>query len=208
MFVIVYNNNVILGPMRWNRFRFENEIQEECEYSATLPDRNDDMSAITVSDNIKILPILGTENPEYNPKIQILHGPFWEFTDTHAIHSYRPEYMALEGAREMHKEQVGAERWNKENAGVTVTIRGNEYKFSSDRETRAVLLNAVTNLDVINWKFNRDSWLEMTKEEAQTVLNAIHTHVQECFNWEHSKIQELNNCSTVHELDAVVIKEE
>jgi hypothetical protein len=208
MFVIVHNNSVILGPMRWNRFRFENEIQEECEYSATLPDRNDEMSAITVSDNIKILPILGTDNPEYNPKIQILNGPFWEFTDTHAIFSYQPEYMAFEGAREMHKEQVGAERWNKENAGVTVTIRGNEYKFSSDRETRAVLLNAVTNLDVINWKFNRDSWLEMTKEEAQSVLNAIHTHVQESFNWEHSKIQELNNCSTVHELDAVVIKEE
>lgn len=207
MFVIVYNNNVILGPMRWNRYRFENEIQEECEVSFNLPDRNDNLSPITVSDNIKILPTLGTENPEYNPKIQILHGPFWEFTDTHAIYSYRPEYMQLDGAREMLKEQVAAERWNKENSGITVTIGGQNYQFKTDRETRALLKSAVDHLDGMTWKQDRENWIQMTSEDTQSVMNAVISHVQSCFDWEYNKLQEIANCQTLEELDSVVVQE-
>lgn len=208
MFVIVYNNSVILGPMRWNRFRFENQIQEECEYGCALPDRNDDLSPIIVSDEIKILPIEGTDNPEYNPTIQFLHGPFWEFTDTKAIMSYQVEYLPVDSAKPILKDQASAERWNRENSGVTVTLNGTEYRFATDKETRATLQNSIANLDVINWKLDRETWVSMTKEEGQSVLNVILTHVQESFNWEFNKLQEIDSCTTHEELVAVVIKEE
>lgn len=208
MFVIVHNNYVILGPMRWNRFRFENVIEEECEVSYSLPDRNDDLSPILISDDLKILPIQGTENPEFNPKIQFLNGPFWEFTDEVAISSYRVEDLPVDAVKNMLKEQVSAERWTKENAGVTVTINNTEYKFASDKTTRSTIQQLLLTPSDTNWKFDREVWVTFTNAELHAVLTSILDHVQECFNWEFDKFAEIDNCSTLAELDAVIIREE
>lgn len=206
MFVIVYNNNVILGPMRWNRYRFENEIQDECEVTASLPDRNDSDLAVTVNDEIKIYPIEGTPNPEFNPKIQFLNGPYWTFTETHAVCSYVAEDLSVDAVKSSLKEQAAAERWKKENAGVTVSINGSDYRFSTSKETRSILANS-TSLESINWKFDRDTWLNMTGAQVQTVLNSVLTHVQSSFDWELAKLEEIDACTTLQELDAVTIEE-
>lgn len=207
MFVIVYNNSVILGPMRWNRFRFENEIQEECDFSCTLPDRNDQLAPITVSSSIKILPVELLPDPEYNSRIQILNGPFWEFMETKAIGSYQPEYMQLDAAKNLLKAEVAAERWNKENAGVLISINENQYSFSTDKETRATLQSS-SNLDGVNWKLAEDNWVQLTKEETQSVLNQILAYVQACFDWEFNKLEEIYACATLEQLSAIVVKEE
>lgn len=205
MFVIVYNNSVILGPMRWNRFRFENEIQEECDFSVSLLDRNDNLDAVIVSDNIQILPVQGTENPQFNPKIEFLNGPFWEFTDKSAIQSYRVESLPIDAVKNMLKEQVAVERWNKENSGTKITLNDVEYSFGTDKETRSILQNAVSHLDGINWKHDRDTWILMTKENIQNTLSGILSYVQSCFDWEFNKIQEIDACETLKELDSVII---
>ena len=62
MFVIVQNNYVVLGPMVWNRFRFQNFLLEECEVTFTLDSRNDSETPVVVSDEIKILPTASTPN--------------------------------------------------------------------------------------------------------------------------------------------------
>lgn len=205
MFVITYNNNVILGPMRWNRFRFENEIQEECEVSVTLENRNDEMVPVIVSNEIKILPVQGTPEPNYNSKIQFLNGPFWQFTDTHAIMSYRPEYLSIEAVKNTLKEKTAAERWKKENAGVTVSLNGVEYKFSTSKENRALLQSLVST--GANWKFDRDTWVQFTSAQIQVILNSVLSYVQECFAWEFYKIAEIDQCTTLQQLDAIVIAE-
>lgn len=209
MFVIVYNNFVTLGPMRWNRFRFENEIQEECEVTVTLPDRNDNMEPIIVSDEVKILPIQGTENPEFNPKIEFLNGPYWEFTDSVAIMSYRVEDLNLDAAKSMLKQQTADVRWKKEMSGVEVAINGTTHKFATDRDTRNVLQSHITaGLESVNWKFNTDTWIQLTQAQLQEVLSATLTHVQSAFDWEMQKNTEIDSCTTLTELDAVVIIEE
>ena len=207
MFVIVYNNSVILGPMRWNRFRFENEIEEECELSVTLQDKNENFDPITVSDEIQILPIQGTQNPEFNPKIEYLHGPFWEFTDTNAIMSYRVEQLPLDAVKNFLKAETANERWNKENAGTKVTIGGTEYTFKTDKETRSLLSNQVGNPNGINWKISSDTWVTMTQEDVVHVLGEVLSYVQSCFDWEYSKVQEIDACLTGEQLDSVVIAE-
>lgn len=207
MFVIVHNNNVILGPMRWNRFRFENEIQEECDFSVTLQDKNDDLMPVFVSEEIKILPVQGTQDPEFNPKIEFLNGPFWEFTSLAAIQSYRVEPLPIDAIKNSLKDQVSAERWRKENSGIIVSIGGTEYKFNTDKETRLVLQNASVNLDSINWKQDRETWMQLSSADVQSVLSTILSHVQSCFDWEFTKIQEIDACVTREELVAVVITE-
>lgn len=208
MFVIVYNNNVILGPMRWNRFRFENEIKEECDITVSLNDRNDDFIPVFLSDEIKILPIQGTETPTFNSKIEFLNGPYWEFTDTVALMSYRVEQLPIDSVKNMLKEQVAAERWKKENSGVLITLNNIEYKFASDRDTRNILQNTLqSGINQINWKIDRENWITLTVEDIQFILNSIISHVQQSFDWEYAKNGEIDAKTDLVSLDAIIISE-
>jgi len=207
MFVIVHDNTVILGPMRWSRFKFENTILEECEVDTTLPATNDNLDPITVSDNIKILPIQGTQNPEFNPTIEMLHGPFWEFTDTVAIMSYIVQSLPLDAAKAMLKDRVAAERWNKENSGVTVNLNSTDYKFGTDKATRLVLMNAQASSDDINWKQDRETWVILTPADVQTVLSAVLAHIQSSFDWEYTKLQAIDACASSEDLAGINITE-
>ena len=213
MFVIVYNNSVILGPMRWNRYRFENEIKEECEVTASLPDRNDNFDAIVVSEEVKILPVQGTavqgtQDPVFNPRIEYLHGPFWEFTDTAAIQSFTVEKYNIDAVKNFLKAETANERWIKQNKSVSVTVDGVSYDFPTDENTRLVLQQALTSgLESFNWKLNTDTWVILTSTNVQNILTQIITHIQTCFDWEMDKIAEIDACVAHLELDALEIKE-
>lgn len=208
MFVIVYNNSVIMGPMRWNRFRFQNELLETCEVEMTLLDKNDNLEPLIISENIQILPVQGTPNPQYNPRTEFLNGPFWEFTESAAISSYRVEPLAIDAVKNMMKAEVAAERWSKEVANVEVTIKGSTYQFPTNRDTRYVLQNALlSSTNSFNWKLNTDVWVTLTNTEIQSILDAITAHVQSCFDWEFAKIGEIDAAKTLSALNKIVIKE-
>lgn len=203
MFVIVHNQSVILGPMRWNRFRFENEIKGECDVSVTLADRNDDLQPVVVSEDVRVLPIQGTPTPEYDPKTQYLHGPFWEFTDSVAIMSYTVENHNIEAARNFHKSEIENQRWVRENSGCKVTINDVEYGFATDRDTRSVLQSLITGGIDVNWKFDRDTWVMLTSQDLQNILNTVITHVQEAFNWEREQMALLDACENLDDLKGI-----
>jgi hypothetical protein len=194
--------------MRWNRYRFENFLIEELEVAFNLADRNDTGIAVTVSDEIKILPIQTTSDPAYNPKIEMLHGPIWEFTDSVAISSYEVQPIAIDAVKNMLKEHVASERYSREIATVDVNINDTVYKFSTSRDTRNVIQNALTaSTSSFNWKMDRDTWVTLTNTELQAILDAIAVHVQSCFDWEYSTIAAIDACTTAAELDAIVISE-
>lgn len=209
MFVIVYNDHVILGPMRWNRFRFENEIAEECEVVTTLPNRNDTFDAITVAENIRILPIQGTENPAYNPTIETLHGPFWQFTDTHAISSYVVVQLPIEAVQNQLKAAAAEERWRREVGGFDLELQARTVQIDTARGARdayAQQYMLLADSDLVNWKFP-SCWLTLTRAELGTIALNVTAHVNAVFAWEVEKISEIDACSTLEELAAVVIRE-
>ena len=208
MFVIVHNNSVILGPMRWNRKRFENTIQEECEVSTTLPDRNDN-TPIVVSDNVKILPVQSAENPSYNPRIENLHGPLWEFTDTVAISSYIAQPLPIDAVKNQLKTECAAERYRREIAGTKVDIQNTEVTIDTNRGSRDIFVQKyllMGDTDIVQWKFP-EGWLELTKSELGLIVSTGAAHVQDQFNWESAKIVEIDSCETLEQLVAVVIEE-
>lgn len=210
MFVIVYQNSVILGPMRWNRFRFENTIFEDCEeFSVTLADRNDDLTAVVVSDDIKILPVQGTPNPEYNSKIEILHGPFWEFTDTAAISSYTVLPLPVDAVKNQLKAVLANQRYIKEVKGTTVTVQGTEVTVDTARGVRDTLTQKyllMDDYDTVQWKFPQ-TWLTLSKAEVGNIVRAGADYVQAQFEWEAGLIAEIDNATTLEQLDAIVIIE-
>jgi len=197
--------------MRWNRYRFENQIQEECEVSSTLPDRNDNFDAIIVSEQVKILPIQGTSDPVFNSRIEYLHGPFWEFTDKVAIQSYTVEKYNIDAVKNFLKAETSNQRWIKQNqlTSVTVGINNDSHVFSTDEKTRTALQQALlSGLESLNWKFNTDKWVTLSSADVQSALNQIITHIQTCFDWEMNKIAEIDACTTHEELDNLIIVEE
>lgn len=207
MFVIVHNSSVILGPMRWNKNRFENVITEECEVTASLPSRNDSLSPIIVTDNVKILPIQGTPSPAFNSRIEFLNGPFWEFTDSAAIMSYRVESLSVDAVKNTLKAECAAERWRRENNGVKITIQGLEVTVDTSRGNRDIFVQKfllMADSDTVQWKFP-EGWLALSKLELGAIVNAAAAHVQTQFDWEANKISEIDNCATLEQLDAIVI---
>jgi hypothetical protein len=193
MFVIVHNDNVILGPMRWNAYRFQEVILDDCELEVTLDSRNDNESVITVNAEIKIYPVTAEPNPTFNPKTEFLHGPFWTYTDTQAVQSYQVEQLTVEAAKNFLKAQVSSARWTKENSGITVTINDIEYKFDTDINTRSKFHQYVTaGLTSVNWKLDQDSWIILGPDDINNIFSAITAHVQTAFDWENTKVTEIN----------------
>ena len=196
MFLITHNNNVILGPMKWNARRFTEVIEDDCEITVTLPTTND--AYYEVNDEIKIYPVQGTPNPEYNSKTEYLHGPFYTYVDNVAISSMVVEQLPLSAAQNFVKQEAANVRWTKQNAGVKVTLNSVEYTFATDLQTKSTFHQYITsNLESVNWKVNQDTWIVLSKSDIQTVFNSIVNHVQSAFDWEVAKLSEIVN--TTHE---------
>jgi len=196
LFVIIYNNSVILGPMEWKARRFSEVIDDDCEITVTLPLTNE--GYYEVNSEIKIWPVQFVSEPSYNPKIEYLHGPFYEYTDGVAYSSMVVQQLPLDAAQNFVKQDAATARWKKQNSGVKVTLNGTEYTFASDLNTKSIFHQYITsNLDSVNWKVNQDTWVTLSKTDMQTVFNAIISHVQSTYDWEATKLTEI--VGTTHE---------
>lgn len=198
MFIITHNNNVILGPMKWNARRFTEVIEDDCEVTVELPLTNDTETYYEVNDEIKIYPVQGTPNPDFNLKTEYLHGPFYEYVDGIAYSSMVVEQLPLSAAQNFVKQEAANVRWEKQNDGVQVTLNGTEYTFATDLQTKSTFHQYITaDLQSVNWKVNQDTWIVLSKSDIQTVFNSIVSHVQSAFDWEVAKLSEIN--SSTHE---------
>lgn len=205
MFVIVYDNFVVLGPMRWNKFRFENFLVEEHEITTTLPQTNEVL--IVVNENCKIYPIQGTESPSFNPRIERLEGPFWEFTETHAVFSYTVGKLPIDAIKNFMKAEAAIERYKREIAGIKIIIQNTEITVDTNRGSRDVFVQKfllMSDNDIIQWKFP-EAWLTLNKTELCNIVNDINTHIQNQFDWEADKISEIDACETLDQLSVIEI---
>jgi hypothetical protein len=207
MFVIVYNGNVILGPMVWNARRFSEVIEEETSLSVVLDLRNDEQTLVEIGANIKIYPVTSELDPEYNTKTQYLHGPFWTFTDTHAVSSMTVESYPLEAIRNFLRQEIADKRWKKLHNGIDVEINGSTYKFPTDPLTRMSFHHYTTSgLTKVNWKINQETWLELSSEHISLIFNKIVEHFQQSFEWE-SNINDEISSATLETIESIVIED-
>ena len=207
MFVIVYDNQVVLGPMRWNKYRFENFLVEEYEVTATLPQTNEPETMVTVNDNCVIYPVQGSPDPIFNPVIEMLHGPFWDFSNNVATSSFQVQPLPIDAVKNMLKATTATERYRKEILGTTATIQGTIVSIATDRDSRNIVNNTYLiagDADTIQWKFP-EAWLTLTKSDLGLVVSTINSYVQEQFAWESAKVAEIDACQTSMELANVVI---
>ena len=208
MFIIIHDNQVVLGPMRWNRFRFENFLEEEHEISTTLQDKNEN-SPVIVSDICKILPTAVTAYPDYNPRIEMLQGPFWDITDELATSSYQVVSMPVDAVKNQLKELAYNERNSRESKWITHTIQGQAISIDTSKKNKNNLIQkliVMSESDTVNWNFGA-VFLTLTYTEIKDLITALDAHIQTQYDWHLSKIAEIEACETLSELDAIVIQE-
>ena len=58
-----------------------------------------------------------------------------------------------------------------------------------------------------NFKFENNVWLQITTTELEYVISQIDAKVQEAFDWEYTKVQEIDACETGEDVYNVVIVE-
>jgi hypothetical protein len=79
---------------------------------------------------------------------------------------------------------------------------------STSREERLLLASKLAAAPgPHNFKF-KNTWLEVTTEQLQTIVSGIDVKVQEAFDWELAKLQEIDTCVTIDDVYNVVIREE
>lgn len=203
-YVLVSGDRVIAGPRPWARFFFESILRDDLDIVYSLPNSKTDLEPIEIAQDVRILPVELIEQP-YNPKIEYLHGPFWNFANNVATGTYEIRENELEAIKNALKRQTAINRWIKESRGVTVTIQNTEVTVDTSRGNRDIFIQKLLLMPdgtTVRWKFP-ECWLTLTKSDLQTAVTAGAVYVEQQFAWESAKVIEIDACTTAQELDAI-----
>lgn len=207
-YVLINNNQVINGPRAWNYRSFESTLEDDLEITTKLPLQKTDNDPIIIDEDTKILPA-NLIYQDYNPKIEYLDGPYWNFDNDIATGTFVIKPNNIDAVKNDLIAKVTANRYDKEISGVKVTIQNTEVTIDTARGNRDIFVQKyllMSDTDTVQWKFP-ECWLTLTKADLGLVVSTGATFVQEQFNWEEGKVVEINACTTLEELDAVILEQ-
>jgi hypothetical protein len=193
---------VHLGPMNWRPSFFQSVLRDDLDIEFKVPLSNDRGEAIIVNDIARIIPVIDIGiTSEYNPKIQRLVGPKYNFSETSAEMYYDVEDKTVEVVKEELKPIIAANRYRYEVKGTTVIIQDKQLSVLTTREDRGLYLQAYQlGKDGVNWKFGSE-FLTLSNADLATIVEAVSVHVQSVFDWESAKIAAIDACTTLEELN-------
>ena len=104
---------------------------------------------------------------------------------------------------------IPSTRRQKETQIIDVTINDTIVQVSTAREERVSFVSKlVSSPGPHNFKFENNVWLQITTTELEYVISQIDAKVQEAFDWEYTKVQEIDACETGEDVYDVVLIEE
>jgi hypothetical protein len=209
---LIHNNSLELGPFGAN-VHYINQELEELEVEERVSQQSFSELPIHFSDGLTHL--LPTERviPENNPKYHNVGNFTWEIVEengvpTKVVFTYPIIDKTLEEVKAIRKQEVAPARRQKENTITTLTVNSTEVEVSTSREERLMLASKLSaSPGPHNFKF-QNTWLEITTEELQYIVSEVDKVVQEAFDWELAKLQEIDACTTIDEVYDVVIVEQ
>ena len=193
MYALVNGQELLLGPIAFN-YRMINDELEELEVDFKVTSNDHQSVPLSITEDIKILPAR-YENPEHDSKFEYLSNVTHEITETEVIFRHDKVSKSLEQIKDEYKVAVKPERQRKENTTIKVTVNNTEVQVSTDRENRLALTSKVVSGEgPFNFKFDNGVWVEVSKVDLQTIISAIDAKVQETYDWELAKLQEIDAC--------------
>lgn len=209
---LIHNNSLILGPMGFN-VRMINSELEDLELEDRISTQSYTNIPIHFPDNLTHLLPLEKEIPGYDPNYYNLGNFNWEIIEENNVPVkvkliYPLIEKSIEEVRYSRKQEVTICRKEKENKIISLTINESEIKISTSREERLILSAKLSaSPGTHNYKF-LNTWLEITSENLQYIISEINKSVQEAYDWELSKIQEIDNCQTLNEVYNIILRED
>jgi len=211
MYALIYDTQLILGPIGYN-YRLINSELEELEIEQRVSSRDYENVPIQIDANTYVLPAIQII-PPHDSRFENVGNFAWEIIKENDIPvrvemTYPITNKSLETIKEEYKQQVAPERWNKENTTVTVTLYDKQITVSTSRENRLALVSkVVSDGGIHNYKFDDGTWVEILKTDLVIILNEIDNVVQAAFDWEFAKLVEIDACTTGEEVYNVILSE-
>lgn len=209
---LIHNNQLVLGPIKFNHLMIKSEL-EDLNITDEISFQSYQKLPIHFSDGLTHL--LPSEEiiENYDGKYQYVGNLTWEIieldnTPIKVNFNYPILNKTLEQSKKEIIEKLAPLRRKKENTILKININDTEIEVSTSREERMIMSSKiVSSSGPYNYKFN-NTWVQITKEQLQNICNLIDIKVQESFDWEYSKIQEINNCSTIDEVYNISIHQD
>ena len=212
MYALIHNSQLILGPIQYN-YRMINGELEELEIDARVTPRDYENIPIRFDDFTFLVPVVQTI-PEHDTRFQSVGNFTWEIIQENDIPvrvemTYPISNKTLEQIKEEYKKQLPDIRRQKETQIIDVTINDTIVQVSTAREERVSFVSKlVSSPGPHNFKFENNVWLQITTTELEYVISQIDAKVQEAFDWEYTKVQEIDACETGEDVYNVVLIEE
>lgn len=193
--------------------RYINSELEDLEVEERISPQSYTDLPIHFSDNETHLVLIEKVVPENDTKYHNIGNFTWEITKENDVPvkvllTYPIIDKTLEEVKELRKQEVSPYRREKENTTISVNLNGTSVEVSTSREERLLLASKLSAAPgPHNFKFS-NTWLEITTEQLQTIVSEIDVKVQEAFDWELSKLQEIDACETIESVYDVVIREQ
>ena len=209
---LIHNNSLELGPMGFN-VKYINADLEDLEVEERISPQSYTDLPIHFSDGLTHLLPIEKVVPENNPKYHNIGNFTWEIIKENEVPvkvllTYPIIDKTLEEVKELRKQEVSPYRREKESTTISVNLNGTSVEVSTSREERLLLASKLSAAPgPHNFKFS-NTWLEITTEQLQTIVSEIDVKVQEAFDWELSKLQEIDACETIESVYDVVIREQ
>ena len=193
--------------------RYINSELEDLEVEERISPQSYTDLPIHFSDNETHLVLIEKVVPENDTKYHNIGNFTWEITKENDVPvkvllTYPIIDKTLEEVKELRKQEVSPYRREKESTTISVNLNGTSVEVSTSREERLLLASKLAaSPGPHNFKFS-NTWLEITIEQLQTIVSEIDVKVQEAFDWELSKLQEIDACETIDSVYDVVIREQ
>ncbi len=205
MYALVNGQELLLGPIAFNSRMINSVLEEELEVEYRVTTQDYKLVPIVFTEDIKILPARN-DIPEYNSTLEIAYQSSHTITDTEVIFNYEVRNKSLEQLKDEHKALIKPERQRKENTIITLTLNDTEISVSTSRESRLELISKLLgNEGPYNFKFDNGIWLEITKTDLQYIISQIDLKVQEAYEWELAKLEEIDACETLNDFSFYIL---
>jgi hypothetical protein len=219
---VITNQNeggfVLLGPVPWNARYFSAIISDEVDSSVEFSNTAEQSVPFSPVDGIIVRRCYVEYAGDLNPIIHKFDGPTWTYFETPEIiegtsYQAKATYTVVEKniniIKDELKARVAAERWKRENKGVTVAIQGNDVWCDTSRGNRDIFMQKYILMgenDIIRWKFP-SMWLDLNKTELGTIVALGAGYIQQQFNWESTTVASIDNAQTTAELLQIQIED-
>lgn len=205
MYALVNNQELLLGPIGFN-VRLINSELEDLELSYRIGPQDYTNVPISITSEVKLLPaVLNT--PLYDGRFETLTSFEHEIQETQVVFTQYVSQKPLDQIKEERKAEVSIERKRLENTIINIDLEGEPVTVSTAKEERVFYATklATASSDVYNFKFADNSWRSISSVQLAYVLNKIDEFVQELFDWELGKLQEIDACITKEDVYSVEI---